>query len=267
MAKEKIRFLRVRDLPNLELYQGVEVTRPVARHIHWVFSLGVAEAGVRCHETRQGKYWVAPGDIVVVNYGEAHSGGVPVGHSYSSRSLRLAPALIEELTAKIGGRQLHLRQPVFTDPELARLILATHQAMAAPETTLAKECLLLDVFTKLWARHAEPGLTPAPLGDEQAAVARVCDYLQECAGENVSLDKLAEVGGLSCFHLARVFAKVTGVPPHTYQLQARLRKATDLLAAGRPLVEVALETGFCDQSHFQRAFKKKFGITPGQYER
>jgi len=39
------------------------------------------------------------------------------------------------------------------------------------------------------------------------------------------------------------------------------------LAAGKPEVEVALETGFCDQSHFARAFKKKFGIPPGHYLR
>ena len=80
------------------------------------------------------------------------------------------------------------------------------------------------------------------------------------------MDKLAEIAGLSPFHLSRIFAKEVGVPPHSYQLQIRLKKATDLLALGRPIVEVALETGFCDQSHFQKAFKKKFSITPGEYE-
>lgn len=267
--KEKIRFIRVRDLPHLELYQGVEVTHSVARHIHLVFSLSVAEAGVRCHETREGKYWVTPGDLVAVNCGEAHSGGVPAGQSYSSRSLRLGQGLLDELTEKTGLHPfgLRLRQPVITDPELARQVLAVHQLMAEPETKLAKECLLLDIFTKLWSRHSQAAPVPAPLGDERAAVARVRDYIQDCPGENVALDKLAEVSGLSPFHLVRVFTRQTGVPPHAYQLQVRLKKATDMLAAGRPLVEIALETGFCDQSHFQRAFKKKFGITPGQYER
>lgn len=268
MAKDTIRFLRVRDLPHLELYQGVDVTRSVNRHIHLVFSLSVAEAGVRCHETREGKYWVTPGDIVVVNYGEAHSGGVPAGNSFSSRSLRLGRSLLHDLGEKIGVRlaALRLRQPVVKDPELARQVLALHGLMAVPEAKLAKECLLLDVFAKLWSRHAQAGPL-APPGDERTAVARACGYLQDCMSENVSIDKLAEISGLSPFHLARVFARETGVPPHAYQLQVRLKKATDLLAAGRPLVEVALETGFCDQSHFQRAFKKKFGITPGQYER
>ncbi|WP_169716934.1 helix-turn-helix domain-containing protein [Sporomusa acidovorans] len=45
-----------------------------------------------------------------------------------------------------------------------------------------------------------------------------------------------------------------------------LKKATNLLASGKSLVESALATGFSDQSHFQKAFKKKFGISPGQYK-
>lgn len=51
-----------------------------------------------------------------------------------------------------------------------------------------------------------------------------------------------------------------------YQVQLRLNKALELLRSGKPVNEVALETGFFDQSHFTRAFKKKFGTTPGQYE-
>jgi transcriptional regulator GlxA family with amidase domain len=64
-----------------------------------------------------------------------------------------------------------------------------------------------------------------------------------------------------------VFAKEVGVTPHIYQIQVRLQKATELLATGCSIAEVALATGFCDQSHLQKLFKKKFGITPGQYGR
>jgi AraC-like DNA-binding protein len=61
-----------------------------------------------------------------------------------------------------------------------------------------------------------------------------------------------------------LFTREIGVPLHVYQVQLRL-KALELLHSGKSVADVALETGFFAQSHFSRAFKKKFGITPGQY--
>lgn len=267
-SKRQIRFLRVYDLPQVELYQGTQVTAPNPRHEHQVFGLSVGEAGVGIHQTRKEKFHVTPGSLIVVNIGEAHSGGVPDGHHYSSRSIRIDPIMLNTLIGQITGHQkdtLLLSQPVVHDPELAQSILNLYEILVNSRSRLSKEYLLLDILAKLYSRHSREDIIPTILGNERNPVSRVCDYLKDCFNENVSLDKLAEIAALSPFHLARVFVKETGVPPHSYQLQIRLKKATDLLAAGRPIAEVALETGFCDQSHFQRAFKKKFGITPGQY--
>lgn len=268
--KEKIQFLRAKDVPDLELYRSVDVTRSVSRHIHWVFSLSVGEKGVGIHEAKQGKQYITPGSILAVNIGETHSSSVPVGYTYSSRSIRIYPALLSALLLQITGRQhdetIHLHQPVIYDQVLARQISNLHGMLGEAGSRLKKECLLLDILAKLYTRYSCEELEPVGSGDERTPVSRVCEYLQDCFHENVSLEQLAAIAGLSAFHLSHVFTKEIGVPPHTYQLQVRLKKATDLLAAGKPLVEVALATGFCDQSHFQKAFKRKFGITPGQYE-
>ncbi|MDF2874928.1 MAG: rhaS 3 [Sporomusa sp.] len=266
---EKIQFLRAKDVPGLELYRSASVTRAVSRHIHRVFSLSVGEGGVGIHETRQGKQYITPGSILVVNVDETHSSSVPGGYTYSSSSIRIDPILLSTLLLQITGRQheaIHLQQPVIYNQELAQQIRILHRLLGEAGSRLEKEWLLLDTLAKLYARYACEGLKPAAHGNESTPVSRVCEYLQDCFNKNISLEQLAVVAGLSAFHLSRVFTKEIGVPPHTYQLQIRLKKATDLLAAGKPLVEVALATGFCDQSHFQKAFKRKFGITPGQYQ-
>lgn len=245
------------------------MARAVSRHIHRVFSLSVAEAGVGIHETRQGKQYLTPGCILVVNVDETHSSSVPAGYTYSSRSLRIDPVLLSTLLQQITGRRqetIQLQQPVIYHQALASQIRSLHSSLGEAGSRLEKEGLLLDTLAKLYACYAREGLKSAAPGKEDTSVSRVCEYLQDCFQENVSLAQLAAIAGLSPFHLARVFTKETGVPPHTYQLQVRLKKATDLLAAGKPLVEVALATGFCDQSHFQKAFKRKFGLTPGKYE-
>ncbi|WP_249930378.1 helix-turn-helix transcriptional regulator [Pseudoalteromonas aurantia] len=56
-----------------------------------------------------------------------------------------------------------------------------------------------------------------------------------------------------------------GLPPHTYQIQARLRHAKGLLRQGNNQLDVALACGFHDQSHFHRHFKRSMVVTPGHY--
>jgi AraC-like DNA-binding protein len=61
------------------------------------------------------------------------------------------------------------------------------------------------------------------------------------------------------------FTKQVGLPPHVYLNQVRVNRAKQLLADGQPIALVAYETGFADQSHLTRHFKRLFGLTLGQY--
>ena len=55
------------------------------------------------------------------------------------------------------------------------------------------------------------------------------------------------------------------MPPHAYLVNQRVQFAQARLRSGAPIAEVALEAGFADQAHFQRAFKQHLAATPGQY--
>lgn len=69
------------------------------------------------------------------------------------------------------------------------------------------------------------------------------------------------------YHLLRAFRAETGLPPHAYLLHARIGRARSLIARGMSALEVAFETGFADQAHFTRTFKRLVGLTPGHYQR
>lgn len=265
---EFIKFCRVPEFQHLELYSGTNVVRSVSRHIHLFFSLGVGEGGIRTHVFKGATHYITPGSIVVVNIGEVHSGGATDTRGYSSRSIRIDMDFLRWLISLITGREqetVFFSQPVIHDRTLYQQILYLHTVLDQPVSKLEKECRLLDTLSRLIARHACERPEYAALGNECTPVRRVCNYLNESFAENVSLERLASIADLSPFHLARVFTKEIGVPPHIYQTQIRLRRALDLLALGKPISQVAVETGFYDQSHFTRAFKAKFGITPGQY--
>ena len=62
----------------------------------------------------------------------------------------------------------------------------------------------------------------------------------------------------------RAFKESIGRAPHQHLMRLRLERARRLLdAPGAALSDVALRTGFADQAHFTRFFKRQFGVTPG----
>ena len=91
---------------------------------------------------------------------------------------------------------------------------------------------------------------------------RTREYLQASWAKAVSLDELAEVAGLSRFHLLREFRKRYGLPPHAYQLQLRILRAKEMLFLGMSPGDVALKVGFYDQAHFTHALKRYVGVSP-----
>ena len=77
--------------------------------------------------------------------------------------------------------------------------------------------------------------------------------------------ELESITGLTRYDLARQFRIMFGTSPYRYLLMRRLEFARELIHRERPLVEVALDTGFADQAHFTRAFRSAFGLTPARY--
>lgn len=92
-------------------------------------------------------------------------------------------------------------------------------------------------------------------------------YIHRHFDEQLSLDDLAEIAGLSVCRFATVFRQRMGIPPHRYLCILRVRHAQALLRSGMPAANVASEAGFYDQSHLSRHFKNVCGMTPKQYLR
>ena len=122
----------------------------------------------------------------------------------------------------------------------------------------------------LVARHSISAQRPAPRTPSLSyeKLKRVLDLIDGRFAEEVGLDELAAEACLSPFHFSRLFQKATGLSPHRYVTERRVREAKSKLAQGRlSLVEIALESGFGSQGNFNRIFRKHTGLTPGQFRR
>lgn len=94
----------------------------------------------------------------------------------------------------------------------------------------------------------------------------VARYIEEHIDERLRLTELAQVGHLSVNHFLRQFKLSFGCAPHAYVMQRRLARAQRLLGKTRlPIKEVAVHSGFADQSHMSRAFQRYLQSTPGTF--
>jgi AraC-like DNA-binding protein len=106
-------------------------------------------------------------------------------------------------------------------------------------------------------------LTPNRGGLSPARTHRICEYIHSNLGQNISLEVLAEMAGLSTHHFARAFKQTVGMPPHGYVLQRRIEHAQQMLRnTDLPMSEIALSAGFADQSHLARHFRRITGMSP-----
>jgi AraC-like DNA-binding protein len=98
------------------------------------------------------------------------------------------------------------------------------------------------------------------------AMRRVREFIEGHLEENISIQALANIAGLSMYHFARAFKQSEGMTPHDYLIQRRVQRTKDLLAeTDLPLSEIALASGFSDQSHCARRFREHVGVTPSSY--
>lgn len=105
-------------------------------------------------------------------------------------------------------------------------------------------------------------------GLTSSTLRRVRAYVDANLASRLELADLAAIANLSRCHFAYAFKQSQGCTPHRYVMSRRLEKACELLEASTvPIVEIALATGFADQSHFSRCFRTFFGISPLAFRR
>ncbi|MGG1660070.1 helix-turn-helix domain-containing protein [Brevibacillus sp. NRS-1366] len=98
------------------------------------------------------------------------------------------------------------------------------------------------------------------------AIRRVVEYLQEYSSAQIQLDVLAEVAGLSKYHLIRLFRAQLGQTPAQYVAALRINKAIHLLQkTDLDITAISFETGFGSLGTFERVFKRQVGLCPSQY--
>jgi AraC-like DNA-binding protein len=239
------------------------------RHSHATYSIGLTSSGVQTFHCGGSLHVSLAGDLILFNPDQAHDGqrGAPEGFGYSI--LYVPQDALADLHDADAGIALarHFAHPVARDPLMAQAYRHALGAIGQRGESLRAEELTRTLLTGLLRRHGETRLEVKARSAGTARMERVRDYLCAHACEDVTVQALAEVAGLSRAHLTRAFSLHFGVPPHVYLNAVRLRRAQRAMLDGSLLAEVALACGFADQAHFSRRFKGSFGVAPARWLR
>lgn len=261
----QLKFWRVPHLDNLELLHVSNVTYDYPRHIHEEYSVGIILRGAETHRCRGTSYIAPRGSLLLINADEPHS-SKSVKAEY--RVIKIGPKILRRVAFEVVGRKIetpYFSDLIVNDILIFRLLLNLHLKLEQNISPLEQESEFISTIGLLIERQNKSHSSFQPPGKENHYIKLVRDYLKSHYAENVSLARLTSITNLSPFYLLRLFRKEVGVPPHEYQTQVRIAHARKLIREGNPISQVALETGFFDQSHLSRNFKRIVGLTPVQY--
>jgi len=265
MVTESVRMWRA---DNVLLMAGHTTCYAIEPRAEYVFGI-ITDQPMQARRGRD-RWLVTPGQVLAWDPSAAH-GGTAVDHRpWSARLMIIDGQALAALTGDQDSRTpvvLTFPDPVLTDPHLADTFQRMHAALDTPTTRLERDERLAHWLQALIARSGASHLAPAllPRRDDRA-LRLALDYLGDQPERNISLDELAAAAGIGKFRLLHLFREHVGLPPHALQIAHRIRHAQRLLEGGRTIAQTAAATGFADQSHLHRHFRRSLGMTPGTYQ-
>ena len=233
------------------------------KHSHAHFSIGAITGGHRHYLNQRSLQEVGPGSLVLMNPEEVHACNPIADQPWSYLMFYLDTAWLRSHPeeAGLGSAFRPFDMTASRDPLLYQGLQHLHHQLVQAPDPLARE-----VACHLFSRQLLARLTPARWDDRPPQhLQRAAELMQDDSASPLSLSQLSAVAGLTPSHFVRAFSQHYGMTPHAYLLDRRIRHARTLLKQGQPLAEVALASGFADQAHFQRQFKRRVAATPGQY--
>lgn len=254
------------------LYKGSDVEVPPMRDYMIVAYRRGLTPMRRQLDGRWSEVALGPGDVsLLTRAAPSHwtwPQGIEVVHIYLTES-ELAATCQQMCEREVSEIELHDTLQA-GDPAIHRvaMMLASEAAHSGLGSELLIESLACQMSVYILRRHAEVNFrTPESargLSTRQRHLVR--DYVKRHLDEKLSLNDLAGLLALSRYHFARGFRESMGVTPHEFVMRQRVAKAQMLLRRTRtPLHEIATASGFADQSHMTRVFKKQLGVTPGKF--
>ncbi|MFD5815200.1 AraC family transcriptional regulator [Streptomyces sp. NPDC127038] len=230
-------------------------------HVHEAWTLLIVDDGAVRYDLDRHEHGTPRDTVTLLPPHIPHNGEPATEHGFRKRVLYLdGSRLADDLIGPaVDG-------PDLADPVLRDRVARLHTALALPGDELEADSRLTLIADRLRGLLRPVSAVEATPADRPLA-RRLRELLDERVVEGIALDEAARLVHAHPAHLVRAFSGAFGIAPHQYLMSRRVDRARRLLLDGRPPGEVAALTGFYDQSHLTRHFRRLVGVTPGRYGR
>nr|WP_253204420.1 AraC family transcriptional regulator [Acinetobacter seifertii] len=264
-------FWQDRRMPYVETRKSCRSRTCYKSHSHPTFSIGAVDEGNSIFQSSFGTVQeISAGTLVIVPAHIEHSCNPKPNEAWSYQMLHLDIMWLSQLYSEFQqqGFDLHLPQHkplIIRDENFYKAFSEMNDVLFDEQKLiLEKEQSLLDCLMGLLLPHfiLEEIQKPQYLYKDFLDLVDVINS----SASFISLEELAQQVGLSRYAIIRLFKANVGLTPHAFQINLKINQARELLKQGISLVELAVNLGFSDQSHFHKAFKAHTGVTPRQFQ-
>lgn len=252
--------------PGIERLEAYFAGHGYDPHRHDTYAIGVTLSGVQLFDYRGGTVHSHRGKAIIVHPDETHDGRAGTKSGFYYRIAYIEPRLIQ---AALGDKPRPLpfvNGGVTDDTRLIDAIVPALRDVDALLEDLQVDQVVAEVAAALVALDGSGRRTTIEATSVRAA-ALARDFLDANVQRMVRSEEIEAVTGLDRFALARHFRACLGTSPYRYQTLRRLDRARTLMRTGTSLADAAVASGFADQSHMTRQFKKAYGLSPGRWQR
>jgi AraC-like DNA-binding protein len=228
-------------------------------HVHEAWTLLIVDDGAVRYDLDRHEHGTPDDTVSLLPPHVPHNGSPATPDGFRKRVLYLDRTHLgdELIGPAVDG-------PDLRDPVLRQRVGQLHTALTGPGEEFEAESRLTLIGDRL-RTLLRPSLYEGPERRDPALARRLRELLDERVVEGLSLEEAAGVVQAHPAHLVRAFSAAYGIAPHQYLTSRRVDRARRLLLAGQGPAEVAALTGFHDQAHLTRHFKRLVGVTPGRY--
>ncbi len=241
-------------LDGIELKAATFFEKDFPAHFHQSWSLAYIEYGSEYVAYNDTPFLVTKNALQLIPPYSIHKNWGDKNMAWTYKALYISDDVIKHVSQKINADYAYLKS-------LPYFISYAYSEVEISEASVFNilEQLFLDALDDHTPPDSSKG-TNEPFED-------VLSYLSLNYNQSITLETLQREFKINKYNLQKDFKRKIGLTPLAYQTVMRIENSKKLFYTDMSLVEIALESGFHDQSHFTHSFKKYVGVTPGRYKK
>lgn len=240
----------------IELYEGTLRTHKFPSHYHFNYTIVVVEEGEMIYHFLDEIITIRQGEALIINPLDAHY-NQPAKEGCTYKAIFLPTSIFTG-----GDDSLLFFARKCTDDKFQTLKLLEYfgriQQLVDPSS---KEWLLVEMSS--WLVDQFPSTTGTPVYDPR--ILPVLQFIDTHLDDKLTISQLAKLSFMSPYHFQRVFKSSIGLTVKAYIQQRKTEHGKQLLKDGQRATSAAYETGYFDQGHFHKAFKKMWVVNPSHF--